>query len=135
MICSHLLAKQHFPRHSDRRSQIERHVVVSVRSSLPQNVQQSFLNQSLYPQVPPNQIFLDLPPIYICKRLFFKRSDLLMHAFAEVGAFANSNAGKVYGDVGSTQLYYCRLQIKSVARKGESLRNSCLVISLNINVL
>ena len=117
-------ACKHFPRHSDRRSQIEKYVVVSVRSSLPPNVQQSFLNQSLDPHVPSNQ-----------KRPFFKQSDLLMHSLTGVGAFANSNAGKVYGDVGSTQLYYCRLQIKSGARKGESLRNSCLVISLNINVL
>ena len=43
----------------DRRSQIEKHVVVSVRSNLPQKVQQSFLNQSLDPA--PNQKFLDLP--------------------------------------------------------------------------
>lgn len=69
-------------------------MVVSVRSSLPQNVQQSFLNQSLDPQVPSNQNFLDLPPIYICKRLFSlsDQTSLCTRSLAEVGAFANSNA-------------------------------------------
>ena len=47
----------------DRRSQIEKHVVVSVRSNLPQKVQQSFLNQSLDPA--PNQKFLYLPLLII----------------------------------------------------------------------
>ena len=50
MIGLPLLAKQSRS-NGDRRSQIEKHVIVSVRSNMPKKAQQSFLNQMLDPPI------------------------------------------------------------------------------------